>query len=78
MHERYGAGPVRIVLDKRVPYGAGLGGGSADATAVVQGVGRIVRPAACGGGVDRLRAGTGSDTAFLCATLLSSVRAAAR
>ena len=37
MHERYGAGPVRIVLDKRVPYGAGLGGGSADATAVVQG-----------------------------------------
>ena len=21
MHERYGAGPVRIVLDKRVPYG---------------------------------------------------------
>ena len=26
MHERYGAGPVRIVLDKRVPYGAGLGG----------------------------------------------------
>lgn len=23
MHERYGAGPVRIVLDKRVPYGAG-------------------------------------------------------
>ena len=38
MHERYGAGPVRIVLDKRVPYGAGLGGGSADATAVVQGV----------------------------------------
>ena len=57
MHERYGAGPVRIVLDKRVPYGAGLGGGSADATAVVQGVDALfgLRLAEA----ERLRGGTG-------------------
>lgn len=64
MQRRYGAGDVRIRLDKRVPFGAGLGGGSSDATAVILGMNalfslgldetELIAAAAC----------LGSDTAF--------------
>ena len=64
MQERYGVGGVAITLDKRVPFGAGLGGGSSDATAVILAVNEIYNL-----GLDRpmlasLAAELGSDTPF--------------
>jgi hypothetical protein len=35
MQQRYGIGEAKITLTKRVPFGAGLGGGSADGTMVI-------------------------------------------
>ena len=64
MQERYGVGGVSIRLDKRVPFGAGLGGGSSDATAVIVAVNDVF-----GLGLDKptlasLAAELGSDTPF--------------
>ena len=61
---RYGVGGVSITLDKRVPFGAGLGGGSSDATAVIVAINDIF-----GLGLERrilaeLAAELGSDTPF--------------
>ncbi len=64
MQERYNIGGVRIALDKRVPFGAGLGGGSSDATAVIIAINEIYNL-----GLDRVTLSTlaaelGSDTPF--------------
>lgn len=64
MQQRYSTRGVRITLDKRVPFGAGLGGGSADATAVICAMNEIFAL-----GIDRptlasLAAELGSDTPF--------------
>lgn len=64
MRDRYGVDGVRIRLAKHVPFGAGLGGGSADATAVVVALDRLF---ALGLSEEELidrAAELGSDTAF--------------
>lgn len=64
MQQRYGVAGVDITLDKRVPFGAGLGGGSADGTAVIMGINEIF---ALGLSEEELiahAAELGSDTAF--------------
>ncbi len=64
MHAGYGVDGVHIRLEKRVPFGAGLGGGSSDATAVILALDRLfglhLDEAALIGCAARL----GSDTAF--------------
>ena len=64
MQSRYAIEGVAVRLDKRVPFGAGLGGGSSDATAVIMAINEIYAL-----GLDRptlasLAAELGSDTPF--------------
>lgn len=64
MQSRYGVGGVEIILDKRVPFGAGLGGGSADATAVLLAINEIYTLSLPEDELMTLAAELGSDTAF--------------
>lgn len=64
MQERYNIGGVRIKLDKRVPFGAGLGGGSSDATAVIMAINEIYKLGLDNPTLASLAAELGSDTPF--------------
>lgn len=64
MQSRFGAGNVRMALDKRVPFGAGLGGGSSDATAVIVGMNELFGLGLCEEELIGAAAELGSDTAF--------------
>ncbi len=64
MHDRYGVDGVRIRLVKRVPFGAGLGGGSSDATAVVVALDRLFELGLSEEELIARAAELGSDTAF--------------
>ena len=64
MQERYGVGGVAITLDKRVPFGAGLGGGSSDATAVIMAIDEIYILGLDKPTLASLAAELGSDTPF--------------
>lgn len=64
MQRCYGVGGMHIRLDKRVPFGAGLGGGSADATAVVLAADRLFGLHLPERELIARAAELGSDTAF--------------
>lgn len=57
-------GGVRIHIRKRIPVGAGLGGGSTDAAAVLIGLNRLLRLGLNQGQLMRLAAGLGADVPF--------------
>lgn len=57
-------GAIRIHLHKCIPFGAGLGGGSADATAVLKGLNELLRLGLSTEELTPLAARLGSDTAF--------------
>ncbi|MDE6445417.1 MAG: 4-(cytidine 5'-diphospho)-2-C-methyl-D-erythritol kinase [Alistipes sp.] len=64
MHERYGIDGADIRLDKRIPFGAGLGGGSSDATAVLLGLNEEFALRLSKEELTSCAAALGSDTAF--------------
>ncbi len=64
MQRLYGIGEVRITLDKRVPFGAGLGGGSSDATAVILALNEMFKLELSEDRLVEIAAMIGSDTAF--------------
>ena len=64
MQRLYGVGEVCITLDKRVPFGAGLGGGSSDATAVILAVNELFALGLTEEQLIEAAAMIGSDTAF--------------
>lgn len=64
MKGRYGVGGVHLRLDKRVPFGAGLGGGSADATMTLLALNELFALHLPESELIALAAELGSDTAF--------------
>ena len=64
MQKMYGVGSAYIRLDKRVPFGAGLGGGSSDATAVILALNELYNLGLSEEKLIETAAMIGSDTAF--------------
>ena len=64
MKGRYGVGGVHLRLDKRVPFGAGLGGGSSDATMTLLALNDLFALHLPESELIALAAELGSDTAF--------------
>lgn len=64
MRVRYGVDGLRMHLDKRVPFGAGLGGGSSDGTAVIMAINALFDLGLTESELTGIAAELGSDTAF--------------
>lgn len=58
-----GGGEIEVFIAKRIPVAAGLGGGSADAAAVLRGVNNALRLGLTQGALLEIAAGLGSDVA---------------
>lgn len=79
MQRRYGVDGVALRLDKRVPFGAGLGGGSSDGTAVLLAVNELFALGLSEAELIACCRRAGSDTAiFSSATPRSYAREEAR
>ena len=55
---------VRIHLEKKIPHGAGLGGGSSDAAAVLKGLNKLLATNLSVEELENIAAGIGSDVPF--------------
>jgi 4-diphosphocytidyl-2-C-methyl-D-erythritol kinase len=65
MAERYGRDTaVSITIEKRIPWGAGLGGASADAAAVIRGLAEVWGVAADDAGLTAAARSLGADVPF--------------
>lgn len=64
LHDEFGIPPVRIFLEKGIPVGAGLGGGSADASAALKALNSLFSIGLDEDGLARRAAALGSDCAF--------------
>ena len=64
IQERYGVGGLRVHLEKRVPFGAGLGGGSSDATMALRAVNECYGLNLSLEELERIASELGSDTPF--------------
>ncbi len=67
MHERYGIPTVSIRLDKHIPYGAGLGGGSADAAFTLRSLDSLFGLGLDTATLESLATAIGADCAFFVA-----------
>lgn len=64
MQRLYGVGAAYIRLEKHIPFGAGLGGGSSDATAVILAINELYNLGLSEDKLIETAAMIGSDTAF--------------
>ncbi len=75
LHSLYPSmGGIRITVDKHIPPGAGLGGGSSDAASALMGINKIARLGLSGERLCELCGELGSDVAFFTGPSMSVCR----